>query len=277
MARGLICYPAGGTADGRRGDHILLAPPFIVTPSEVAEICDRLARRGGRGDRRRSPLTRSARGASRGRSGPLSSPCPRCIARATRDKSTSDRNSWRRPVAPRRLERAGERKLDGSSPPFCWLEQENRRDEKVECAGPGRGPGPGGDRGLVADRRQRSGTAVHRHWDRRPHGRLFRHRQRHMPADPQGSGRGPENRTQARDPMLRAIHRRLDLQHRLRSPWASWTSASFSPIGNTMRSRETLPTSVEAVSRIAFRVLGPSGAVSSDCREGFEISSPSRT
>jgi adenosylmethionine-8-amino-7-oxononanoate aminotransferase len=42
MARGLICYPAGGTADGWRGDHILLAPPFIVTASEVAEICDRL-------------------------------------------------------------------------------------------------------------------------------------------------------------------------------------------------------------------------------------------
>jgi adenosylmethionine-8-amino-7-oxononanoate aminotransferase len=42
MARGLICYPAGGTADGWRGDHILLAPPFIVTPSEVAEICDRV-------------------------------------------------------------------------------------------------------------------------------------------------------------------------------------------------------------------------------------------
>lgn len=43
MARGLICYPAGGTADGRRGDHVLLAPPFIVTPSQVSDICDRLA------------------------------------------------------------------------------------------------------------------------------------------------------------------------------------------------------------------------------------------
>lgn len=42
MARGLICYPAGGTADGRRGDHILLAPPFIVTESQIADICDRL-------------------------------------------------------------------------------------------------------------------------------------------------------------------------------------------------------------------------------------------
>jgi len=43
MARGLMCYPAGGTADGRRGDHVLLAPPFIVTPSHVSDICDRLA------------------------------------------------------------------------------------------------------------------------------------------------------------------------------------------------------------------------------------------
>ncbi len=43
MARGLMCYPAGGTADGLRGDHVLLAPPFIVTPSQVSDICDRLA------------------------------------------------------------------------------------------------------------------------------------------------------------------------------------------------------------------------------------------
>ncbi len=42
MARGLICYPANGTADGHRGDHVLLAPPFIVTSSQIADICDRL-------------------------------------------------------------------------------------------------------------------------------------------------------------------------------------------------------------------------------------------
>jgi hypothetical protein len=30
MARGLMCYPMGGTVDGQRGDHLLLAPPFIV-------------------------------------------------------------------------------------------------------------------------------------------------------------------------------------------------------------------------------------------------------
>lgn len=42
MARGLICYPAGGTADGRRGDHVLLAPPFIVSEDHVGEIVGRL-------------------------------------------------------------------------------------------------------------------------------------------------------------------------------------------------------------------------------------------
>ena len=42
MEQGLICYPAGGTVDGVRGDHVLLAPPFIVTDDEVAEIVARL-------------------------------------------------------------------------------------------------------------------------------------------------------------------------------------------------------------------------------------------
>jgi hypothetical protein len=41
MARGLICYPATGTADGVRGDHVLFAPPFIVTEDDVEEICNR--------------------------------------------------------------------------------------------------------------------------------------------------------------------------------------------------------------------------------------------
>ena len=41
MARGLACYPMGGTMDGRRGDHVLLAPPYIVTPAEVDMIVAR--------------------------------------------------------------------------------------------------------------------------------------------------------------------------------------------------------------------------------------------
>ena len=43
MARGLICYPMGGTIDGRQGDHVLLAPPFIVTAEQIEMIADRLA------------------------------------------------------------------------------------------------------------------------------------------------------------------------------------------------------------------------------------------
>ncbi len=42
MAGGLICYPGGGTIDGRHGDHVLLAPPFIVTSDDVSDIVERL-------------------------------------------------------------------------------------------------------------------------------------------------------------------------------------------------------------------------------------------
>ena len=44
MENGLLVYPMGGTIDGQIGDHVLLAPPFIVTPSDVTEIVDLLAR-----------------------------------------------------------------------------------------------------------------------------------------------------------------------------------------------------------------------------------------
>ena len=39
---GLICYPMSGTRDGRNGDHILLAPPFIITEEQIAEVVDKL-------------------------------------------------------------------------------------------------------------------------------------------------------------------------------------------------------------------------------------------
>ena len=42
MDRGLIYYPGGGTADGVQGDHILLAPPFIIEKPEIDELVDRL-------------------------------------------------------------------------------------------------------------------------------------------------------------------------------------------------------------------------------------------
>ncbi len=43
FARGLLVYPMGGTVDGRYGDHILLAPPFIASDDELAQIVARLA------------------------------------------------------------------------------------------------------------------------------------------------------------------------------------------------------------------------------------------
>lgn len=43
MAVGLMVYPMGGTIDGVHGDHVLLAPPFIATDTDLAEITDRLA------------------------------------------------------------------------------------------------------------------------------------------------------------------------------------------------------------------------------------------
>ncbi len=43
MSAGLMVYPMGGTIDGQRGDHILLAPPFIVSDDELDMITDRLA------------------------------------------------------------------------------------------------------------------------------------------------------------------------------------------------------------------------------------------
>lgn len=42
MARGLMVYPMGGTVDGRYGDHVLLAPPFISSEAELSLIVERL-------------------------------------------------------------------------------------------------------------------------------------------------------------------------------------------------------------------------------------------
>lgn len=39
---GLICYPMSGTIDGRQGDHVLLAPPFIITDAQLDELTDKL-------------------------------------------------------------------------------------------------------------------------------------------------------------------------------------------------------------------------------------------
>lgn len=44
MAKGLLCYPMGGTIDGEQGDHILLAPPFTLSVDQVEELADGVAR-----------------------------------------------------------------------------------------------------------------------------------------------------------------------------------------------------------------------------------------
>lgn len=39
---GLICYPMGGTIDGKHGDHVLLAPPFIIEDLQIEQIVERV-------------------------------------------------------------------------------------------------------------------------------------------------------------------------------------------------------------------------------------------
>ena len=42
FSRGLMVYPMGGTVDGKIGDHVLLAPPFICTARDIDTIVERL-------------------------------------------------------------------------------------------------------------------------------------------------------------------------------------------------------------------------------------------
>jgi len=35
---GLLCYPMSGTIDGKLGDHVLLAPPFVISNNELDEL-----------------------------------------------------------------------------------------------------------------------------------------------------------------------------------------------------------------------------------------------
>ena len=41
---GLICYPMGGTLDGKHGDHVLLAPPFISEHVHLDELVEKLGK-----------------------------------------------------------------------------------------------------------------------------------------------------------------------------------------------------------------------------------------
>ncbi|HEX6156886.1 MAG TPA: aspartate aminotransferase family protein [Burkholderiales bacterium] len=43
LEAGLMCYPMGGAIDGVQGDHVLLAPPFIVDETRLDELVDKLA------------------------------------------------------------------------------------------------------------------------------------------------------------------------------------------------------------------------------------------
>ena len=42
LANRLLCYPMGGTVDGVQGDHVLIAPPFIIDDSQLVELVDKL-------------------------------------------------------------------------------------------------------------------------------------------------------------------------------------------------------------------------------------------
>jgi hypothetical protein len=44
FANGLICYPMSGTIDGQHGDHVLLAPPFIIEDAQIDELVEKLGR-----------------------------------------------------------------------------------------------------------------------------------------------------------------------------------------------------------------------------------------
>src|SRR6202161_4054704 len=46
IARGIATYPMGGTIDGKQGDHVIVAPPYIATASDIDMIVDRLGAAG---------------------------------------------------------------------------------------------------------------------------------------------------------------------------------------------------------------------------------------
>jgi adenosylmethionine-8-amino-7-oxononanoate aminotransferase len=44
LAHGLAIYPTGGTVDGTRGDHVIVAPPYTCERADVDLIVERLDR-----------------------------------------------------------------------------------------------------------------------------------------------------------------------------------------------------------------------------------------
>jgi adenosylmethionine-8-amino-7-oxononanoate aminotransferase len=44
LEQGLLIYPGSGTADGKLGNHVMFAPPFVSDSADIAEMVDRFAR-----------------------------------------------------------------------------------------------------------------------------------------------------------------------------------------------------------------------------------------
>ena len=44
MRGGLLCYAMGGTLDGQRGDHVLIAPPYTIAETHEDEIVTKLTK-----------------------------------------------------------------------------------------------------------------------------------------------------------------------------------------------------------------------------------------
>lgn len=44
LESGLLCYPLGGTIDGKLGEHVLFAPPFVISEDEVQQVVSMFAR-----------------------------------------------------------------------------------------------------------------------------------------------------------------------------------------------------------------------------------------
>jgi adenosylmethionine-8-amino-7-oxononanoate aminotransferase len=43
LDHGLICYPMGGNVDGRRGDTVIIAPPYNASANDLEQIVERFA------------------------------------------------------------------------------------------------------------------------------------------------------------------------------------------------------------------------------------------
>jgi hypothetical protein len=43
LKRGLLVYPTQGCVDGLSGDHVLIAPPAVITPQQISWAVEQLA------------------------------------------------------------------------------------------------------------------------------------------------------------------------------------------------------------------------------------------